>query len=1083
MFLNTVSHSLNTLFNKNHFSKKTLIVLKGFPKKSLQNLSIPKLFADSFEWLLDLEEKKSELMIAAVQKLNEPNLAYWCTFEELVAVSRNALENLYDIKIYRNNLFNNFYPLNYHIPDIDTVYEKYFDNLEDQLLIPEEIRLITKYYGNMIRLSNGSFYISFTNKEEDEIPVFEQKPLSFPFPEIEETDHLIDLSEDETPFLEMLDSFHSFNTVPDKIVLGWRGDLDQFSHQYLERLEALSNLFPKISIFRKKQIVEDTTIKREEEYKKILRTYWGYSDFRQLKMYKNVDDPVNPKETILISQAQIIHDLVEQAERAMHDQPFRDIFVTSSTGAGKSLMFQIPAVYLAEKYKLLTIVISPLIGLMKDQVYSLQSKDITFSATINSEISPVEKMNIINKIQNGDISILYISPETLLSRSDISMLIGERKVGLFIIDEAHIVTTWGKSFRADYWYLGNYLQKLRRSMKFPVATFTATAIYGGIEDMFGETKDSLYMVNPINYFGYVKRDDLKLHLHRIDREISQEKEYLSTKFFLLHERMIRAYKKEKKTLIYFPFVSLIRDFYMYLEREAEPELLKNVVTYYGTMKKEEKEDNFLKFKNGDCLFMLATKAFGMGIDISNIENVIHYAPTGNVCDYIQEIGRAARDEHLIGNAYFDFSKKDFKYVNMLHGISTIKKRQLIQVMEKILSIYKKEKNKKYARNLLISSEDFHYIFSRNQHSDFDKDELDNKLKTALLIIEKDFINKLGYSPIVARPRSIFSIEYVKVKRDSEQEFVKTFKDYAKKIHALDEDYFGGVYQIDMRRLWENHYKELSFPQFKYYFHQKDQRLQLNCLDILESVFVIDIDLYQKNESTFLREVRTISEQLSNILGRFIRSEEYFYISDLAREVQRMYGKSKYQADSLANQILQSIIRFQDALRKTRTQRVHIITEKESGAEQKYKLTVRSDDFFRFLITHMEKLLYQSIKMSNGKYKLFLTKGNTLEVEKTFIVLGLLESMEKLLYEVKGGDNPEIFIRVNSQLQIERVIHNPEKYENMILKNVYQRHLISVAMLTYLFENEVPTEQFWEYIEDYFLGIIPDEVYEKVANIK
>src|SRR5690606_13689500 len=118
----------------------------------------------------------------------------------------------------------------------------------------------------------------------------------------------------------------------------------------------------------------------------------------------------------------------------------------------------------AEKYKLMTIVISPLIGLMTDQVQGLENRNITISATINSEITPVKKMEIIEKIKSGDISILYISPETLLSRSDITQLIGNRTVGLFVIDEAHIVTTWGKAFRSDYWYLGNYLQRLRRDM-------------------------------------------------------------------------------------------------------------------------------------------------------------------------------------------------------------------------------------------------------------------------------------------------------------------------------------------------------------------------------------------------------------------------------------------------------------------------------------------------------------------------------------------------------------------------------------------------------------------------------------------
>ncbi|HBQ95959.1 MAG: hypothetical protein M1493_06085 [Firmicutes bacterium] len=105
---------------------------------------------------------------------------------------------------------------------------------------------------------------------------------------------------------------------------------------------------------------------------------------------------------------------------------------------------------------------------------------------------------------------MYISSETLLSRSDITQLIGERRVGLFIVDEAHIFTIWGKACRSDYWYLGTYLKWLRKSMAFPVAIFTATAIYGGIEDMYAQTRDSLNFIDPISYFGYVRRENLEM---------------------------------------------------------------------------------------------------------------------------------------------------------------------------------------------------------------------------------------------------------------------------------------------------------------------------------------------------------------------------------------------------------------------------------------------------------------------------------------------------------------------------------------------------------------------------------------------
>jgi ATP-dependent DNA helicase RecQ len=97
------------------------------------------------------------------------------------------------------------------------------------------------------------------------------------------------------------------------------------------------------------------------------------------------------------------------------------------------------------------------------------------------------------------------------------------------------------------------------------------------------------------------------------------------------------------------------------------------------------------------------------------------------------------------------------------------------------------------------------------------------------------------------------------------------------------------------------------------------------------------------------------------------------------------------------------------------------------------------------------------------------------------LLGILEALGLLLYKVSGGNNPEIYIRINSRLQLERVIKNAANYRNLISENVYNRQKISIAMLTYLFEKEVKTEEFWEYIEDYFLGKIPDEVLARVSG--
>ncbi|HCT0467581.1 TPA: ATP-dependent DNA helicase RecQ, partial [Staphylococcus pseudintermedius] len=113
-----------------------------------------------------------------------------------------------------------------------------------------------------------------------------------------------------------------------------------------------------------------------------------------------------------------------------------------------------------------------------DQVQGLNSKNIHTAKTINSGLSPIEKSAIARDVKNGKIDILYVSIETLISRNDIQSLIGDREIGLFVVDEAHTVTTWGRTFRVDYWFMGSYLNKLRKDYNFPIVTFTATAIIG-----------------------------------------------------------------------------------------------------------------------------------------------------------------------------------------------------------------------------------------------------------------------------------------------------------------------------------------------------------------------------------------------------------------------------------------------------------------------------------------------------------------------------------------------------------------------------------------------------------------------------
>ena len=154
------------------------------------------------------------------------------------------------------------------------------------------------------------------------------------------------------------------------------------------------------------------------------------------------------------------------------------------TGGGKSITFQVPALMSGELVKGLTVVISPLRSLMKDQVDNLRKYSITDAVTINGLLDPIERSESFERVENGTASILYISPES--SKSIERLLLG-RKIVRFVIDEAHCFSSWGQDFRVDYLYIGDYIRQLQLKkglvQPIPVSCFTATAKQEVIEDI------------------------------------------------------------------------------------------------------------------------------------------------------------------------------------------------------------------------------------------------------------------------------------------------------------------------------------------------------------------------------------------------------------------------------------------------------------------------------------------------------------------------------------------------------------------------------------------------------------------------
>ena len=313
------------------------------------------------------------------------------------------------------------------------------------------------------------------------------------------------------------------------------------------------------------------------------------------------------------------------------------------TGGGKSITFQVPALMAGRNTKSLSVIISPLQSLMKDQVDNLENFNITDAVTINGLLDPIERAEAIKRVETGDAHILYISPESLRSKS-IEKLLQDRKIARFIIDEAHCFSAWGQDFRVDYMYIAEFIKKIceKKNLDYiiPVSCFTATAKQNVIDDICKYFKENLNLELKL----YTADSGRKNLTYKIIKNESSEKyetlrnliEYNNCPTIIYVSRIKNAMELAKR---------LTDDGY-----EARP--------YHGKMDKKEKSKNQEEFIKGEVDIMVATSAFGMGVDKKDVGMVVHYDIPGSLEDYVQEAGRAGRDQSINARCYVLFNDGD-----------------------------------------------------------------------------------------------------------------------------------------------------------------------------------------------------------------------------------------------------------------------------------------------------------------------------------------------------------------------------------------------------------------------------------------
>lgn len=316
----------------------------------------------------------------------------------------------------------------------------------------------------------------------------------------------------------------------------------------------------------------------------ILQKYYGYKTFRK-------------------GQEKIINSILSG----------EDVLAIMPTGGGKSLCYQIPALCMEG----ITIVISPLISLMKDQVDTLNTMGIEASY-INSSLSVSDYNNVLKNILDDKCKILYIAPERL-ENIDFLNIIKNKNISQIAIDEAHCISQWGHDFRVSYKKIPYFINNLDNR---PIVTaFTATAS----EEVRQDILKMLGLVNPKVYITGFDRENLYINIVKSSAKNKYLLEYIEN-------------HKSENGIIYAATRKEVEKIYGGLSKRDI-----GVLKYHGGMSNDDRKTSQDKFINDEVNIMVATNAFGLGIDKPDIRWVIHYNIPQSIENYYQEIGRAGRD--------------------------------------------------------------------------------------------------------------------------------------------------------------------------------------------------------------------------------------------------------------------------------------------------------------------------------------------------------------------------------------------------------------------------------------------------------
>jgi len=713
----------------------------------------------------------------------------------------------------------------------------------------------------------------------------------------------------------------------------------------------------------------------------------------------------------------------------------KSILVLFPTGGGKSIAFQLPALMSGENEKGLTVVISPLQSLMKDQVDNLERDGKTSAVTINGLLDPIERADVIKRVSEGSAHLLYIAPESLRSNT-IEKLLLQRNIVRFVIDEAHCFSAWGQDFRPDYLYIADFIKKLQKAKNcenIPVSCFTATAKQNVIEDICA-------------YFNEKLNIDLEIIKAKSSRENLTYKiiEGEAENKYTALRNIIKD--KECPSIVY---VSRTKTAEELAARLCKDEF--NAKVFHGKLDKDIKIQNQNKFMQGSVQIMVATSAFGMGVDKKDVGLVVHYDISDSLENYLQEAGRAGRDENINADCYVLFDESDLDKHFLMLNQTKLNREEINQIWRAIKSFTNSR------RKLQKSALEIARSAGWDDSSD-NTGTLETRVISAVNALEQSgYVKRENNSP--------------KVFADSIM--VKTMQEVSQKIDK-SRKFTNDKQKETAKRIMSSLFTSKSMQKTK---KNADERIDyiadilgLKIEDVIETVTVLrdekilddakDIVVFvddKKAEKT-LNEFVKLEKFLINQINR---QEKVLHIKELNEQAKSSVVKIKTLLNFLTisnlikrhvsgNRISISAVKDKHDLEKDLNNRFSI-----SSFILRFLDTIKKDDVANFSVLELRNAF-------NAKNSISQTKASISDMENALLYLSKTGALN-----IEGG-----FLVVYNRLTIERLEYdNRKKYteeDYKDLRKFYENKTMQIHIVGEYAKKMLNSEQeALAFVKDYF----------------